>query len=123
MSDEGPRHAGEPTAPEGLQGVAALDLDDLLRELLARVHVVVDDQARWRLLLDAVVTMAADLSLDRLLARIVEIAGDLAGARYAALGVLGVGGREPAADLRTHGLSPVEVRRSETCRPDTACSA
>ena len=32
---------------------------------------VLDEQARLRLLLDAVVTMAADLSLDGVLARIV----------------------------------------------------
>jgi signal transduction histidine kinase len=46
------------------------------------------DEHRWRLLLDAVVTMAGGRSLDELLTRIVEVARDLAGARYAALGVL-----------------------------------
>ena len=47
------------------------------------------DEHRWRLLLDAVVTMAGGHSLDELLTRIVEVACDLAGAKYAALGVLG----------------------------------
>ncbi|MCW2854127.1 MAG: hypothetical protein JWM84_3791, partial [Nocardioides sp.] len=78
--------------------------DDLLREVLSRVHGVLDEQARWQLLLDAVVTMAADLTLDGLLARIVRIASDLAGAQYAALGVLGDG---PGKRLRlfvTHGI-------------------
>lgn len=44
--------------------------------------------ARQRLLLDAVVTMAADLSLDSVLDRILTAARELTGARYAALGVL-----------------------------------
>jgi signal transduction histidine kinase len=90
-------------------GLADTGFDDLLREVLNRVHGVLDEQARWRLLLDAVVTMAADLSLDGLLARIVQIATRLADAEYAALGVLGEG---PERRLRTfvhHGMSPVQV--------------
>ncbi len=66
-------------------------------------------QDRLRLLIDAVVSMAADLTLDAVLARIVEIARELTGARYAALGVLGSG---PDKRLRTfvhHGMSPVQV--------------
>jgi len=89
--------------------LADTGFDDLLREVLNRVHGVLDEQARWRLLLDAVVTMAADLSLDGLLARIVQIATRLADAEYAALGVLGEG---PERRLRTfvhHGMSPVQV--------------
>lgn len=46
------------------------------------------DLGRQRLLLDAVVTMAADLSLDGVLDRILTAARELTGARYAALGVL-----------------------------------
>ena len=68
-------------------------------------------QARLRLLIDAVVSMAADLTLDAVLARIVEIARELTGARYAALGVLGSG---PDKRLRTfvhHGMDPVQVSR------------
>ncbi len=81
------------------------DVDQLLREVTGRVHGVLDEQARWELLLDAVVTMAADLSLDGLLERIVAIARQLAGAQYAALGVLDAGGR----GLRTfihQGIDP-----------------
>ena len=63
-----------------------VEFDDLLREVLARVEGVLDEQARLRLLLDAVVTMAADLTLDGVLARIVSIASSLVDARYAALG-------------------------------------
>ena len=39
-----------------------VEFDDLLREVLNRVQGVLDEQARLRLLLDAVVTMAADLT-------------------------------------------------------------
>ncbi|MCW2797955.1 GAF domain-containing protein [Nocardioides sp.] len=95
-----------PTGP----GLSDTGFDDLLREVLNRVHGVLDEQARWQLLLDAVVTMAADLSLDGLLERIVQIATTLAGAQYAALGVLGVG---PERRLRTfvhHGMTPVQVQ-------------
>src|SRR3954447_24719766 len=91
---------------------AALDetaLDDLLREVLSRIHGVLDDRARWQLLLDAVVSMAADLSLDALLARIVEIAADLAGAQYAALGVLGAGSGDRLQTFVTHGVGGPEA--------------
>ena len=47
------------------------------------------DPERWERLLDAVLGIGADLSLDSVLGRIVEAASDLAGAQYAALGVLG----------------------------------
>jgi signal transduction histidine kinase len=111
MTTEGPRRARPPLpAPQVSEALAASGLDELLRELLGRVHNVLDEQARWRLLLDAVVTMAADLSLDGLLARIVEIAGGLVDARYAALGVLGVGSEPGLRMFVTHGLSTAEVR-------------
>jgi signal transduction histidine kinase len=84
--------------------------DDLLHEVLDRVHGVLDEQARWRLLLDAVVTMAADLSLDGLLARIVQIATRLADADYAALGVLGAGRERRLRTFVHHGMSEVEVK-------------
>ncbi|MEO6511396.1 MAG: GAF domain-containing protein, partial [Nocardioides sp.] len=47
-----------------------------------------DREERLRLLLDAVVTMAAGLSLDGVLERIVAIAREVVDARYAAFGVL-----------------------------------
>jgi len=82
------------------------DLDGLLREVLARVQGVVDEREQLQLLLDAVVTMAADLTLDGVLGRIVEIASRLVDAQYAALGVLEVG---PERRLRTFvhtGIDP-----------------
>jgi signal transduction histidine kinase len=86
-----------------------VDFDELLREVLDRMHGVLDEQARLRLLLDAVVTMAADLSLDGVLSRIVAIASTLVDAEYAALGVLGAG---PERRLRTfihHGVTDQQV--------------
>ena len=66
--------------------------------------------------------MAADLSLDELLRRIVEIARDLAGAQYAALGVLGDGPGRAAAAVHHHGMTPTRCTRSATCRSGTGCS-
>ncbi len=80
------------------------EFDELLREVLSRVNGVLDEQTRLRLLLDAVVTMSADLTLDGVLARLVSVARTLAHAKYAALGVLGHG---PDRRLRTfihHGF-------------------
>ena len=81
-----------------------VDFDSLLREVLTRMEGALDEKARLHLLLDAVVTMAADLTLDGVLARIVSVAGQLVDARYAALGVLASG---PDRRLRTfvhHGI-------------------
>ena len=86
-------------------GLSDAGFDDLLREVITRVHGALDDRARWQLLLDAVVQMAADLSLDELLARIVEIAADLADARYAALGVISDGSDRRLQTFATHGLT------------------
>lgn len=106
MSEVSPRPDETAAAPSSL---ASTDFDELLREVLARVQGVLDEQARLRLLLDAVVTMAADLTLDGVLARIVAIASTLVDARYAALGVLGAG---PERRLRTfihHGVTTAQV--------------
>ena len=91
------RRAGEPALGE-------VELDDLVHEVLARMEGALEEQARLRLLLDAVVTMSGDLTLDSVLGRIVAIAGRLVDARYAALGVLAPG---PERGLRTfvhHGM-------------------
>ena len=86
----------------------AEDLDDLLQKVLGRVGDVVDARDRLQGLLDAVVSLAGDLSLASVLQRIVTTASDLVGARYAALGVLQT--TDPAAERRlrefvTHGLT------------------
>ncbi|MFK5691170.1 GAF domain-containing protein [Ornithinimicrobium sp. LYQ92] len=80
------------------------DFEDLVQEVRHRMDGARDEQARLRLLIDAVVTMAADLDLDSVLARIVSISSRLVDARYAALGVLETG---PGQRLRTfihHGV-------------------
>ena len=91
--------------PNPLPGLSEVDFDELLREVLGRVQGALDEQARLRLLLDAVVTMAADLTLDGVLARIVSIAGSLVDAQYAALGVLDVGTRRRLRTFVHHGIS------------------
>lgn len=71
----------------------------------------VSQETRWRLLLDAVVGIGTDLTLDGVLARIVRVGSELVDARYAALGVLGAG---PGKRLRTfvhHGIGPEAVTR------------
>ncbi|MCD4535420.1 GAF domain-containing protein [Nocardioides sp. cx-169] len=114
MSDfERPAPSPDPSAAAAADPAAALaetGFDDLLREVLGRVQGVLDEQARWQLLLDAVVTMAADLTLDGLLARIVRIASDLAGAQYAALGVLGDGPDKRLRLFVTHGVEEAQIQ-------------
>ncbi|MBB3043754.1 GAF domain-containing protein [Nocardioides soli] len=108
--DSGPRHAVERSHWSSTQ-LGAASFDDLLRELIERVHGALEEQERWQLLLEAVVSMAADLSLDDLLARIVEIAAGLAQARYAALGVIGDGAGRRLSSFVTHGISEEEAQR------------
>lgn len=97
-------------SPEDVHLTSA-PFDELLTEVLSRVKNARDEQVRWRLLLDAVVTMAARLSLDELLNRIVEIARDLVEARYAALGVLGDGTERRLKLFVTQGLTDEQIQR------------
>ena len=84
-----------------------------------------DREERLRLLLDAVVTMAADLTLDSVLQRIVAIAGELVDAQYAALGVLSEAPRPPAADVRPprHARGPGRRDRPPAARARPAGTA
>ncbi|GAB3887628.1 hypothetical protein GCM10029964_053920 [Kibdelosporangium lantanae] len=68
--------------------LSQLRLDALLRELMDRAAEVLESQDRVHRLLDAVVSVASDLSLPDVLRRIVQSSIDLVGARYAAMGVL-----------------------------------
>ncbi len=90
---------------------AEVEFEELLREVLTRVNGALDEQARLRLLLDAVVSMAADLSLDGVLARIVAIAREVTGANYAALGVLNSAPRKGLRTFVHHGMDPVQVEK------------
>jgi two-component system, NarL family, sensor histidine kinase DevS len=83
-------------------------LDELLQELLLRVGDVMDTQERLRGLLDAVVVIAADLELDRVLEQIVTSASQLVDAQYGALGVLGSGLDRRLQEFITFGLTAEE---------------
>ncbi len=61
------------------------------------------EQDRLRALLDAGIALTSELSLDSLLQRLVEIAAELTGARYAALGVIDRTGNELERFV-THGV-------------------
>ena len=76
---------------------------------LPRSQETLDERTRWELLLAAVGTMAADLSLDELLTRIVVVASHLAGSRYAALGVIGDGPEGPLRTFIHHGMDAEQV--------------
>lgn len=76
---------------------------------LPRSQETLDERTRWELLLAAVATMAADLSLDELLSRIVIAASHLAGSRYAALGVIGDGPQGPLRTFIHHGMDTDQV--------------
>ncbi|KQY64445.1 MULTISPECIES: GAF domain-containing sensor histidine kinase [unclassified Nocardioides] len=101
-----PPDPGRPNDEPARSQLARTSFDDLLREVVDRTHRALDEQSRWKLLLDAVVTMGADLDLDALLSRIVEVASDLARAHYAALGVLDTGPERRLRTFITHGLTP-----------------
>jgi signal transduction histidine kinase len=84
------RSGGAAAAQEGLMpDLGRLRLQALLEELVERANSVIAAESRLQRLLDAVVSVASDLSLPDVLRRIVRSAADLVGARYAALGVIG----------------------------------
>lgn len=93
-----------PDPSRALPELSAVRLEELLHELLERVGEVTAMQERLRALLDAVVGIASDLELPRMLERIVAAACELAGARYGALGVLGSDSK--LAEFITYGISP-----------------
>ena len=108
MSSSEPSGPGPDGAPPAsrVPPLVGAGLDELLREVMGRFDDIVRDQQRLRLLLDAVVGIAADLSVDSVLTRIVRVASELAGARYVALGVLGpAGSDQPLRAFVHHGMS------------------
>ena len=58
---------------------------------LGRVHVA-DADTKLRSLVEAGIALASEGSLDMLLQRLLGLAAELTGARYAALGVIAAGG-------------------------------
>ncbi|HET8894354.1 MAG TPA: GAF domain-containing sensor histidine kinase [Gaiellaceae bacterium] len=66
-----------------------------------------EDTKRLRALVEAGVALSSELSLDALLQKLVEIAAELTGARYAALGVIDRSGTALERFV-THGVTPEE---------------
>ena len=86
----GTRHLDAVRTHEGLiPDLGRARLQALLEELVERATNVIAAESRLHRLLDAVVSVASDLSLPDVLRRIVQSSADLVGARYAALGVIG----------------------------------
>ncbi|WP_309073352.1 GAF domain-containing sensor histidine kinase [Paenarthrobacter sp.] len=81
----------ESEAPEPRQPKpeSRIPIDDLLKDFVGRAGELLQAQERTRGLLEAVVAVAEDLSLEAVLNRVVTSACQLLQARYGALGVLG----------------------------------
>ncbi len=86
-----------------------LRLDDLLEELQSRITDVRSTRDRIHALLEAVLAVGSDLDLQTVLRRITEAASTLAGAQYAALGV--IGDDERLSQFVTVGISDEERAR------------
>lgn len=69
------------------------------------------DRKRWEHIVEAAVAVTSDLELDSLLARIIELARDLTGARYGALGVLGSDPQEGLVEFLTQGIDDETAAR------------
>ncbi|WP_043432148.1 sensor histidine kinase [Paenarthrobacter nicotinovorans] len=69
--------------------VPRIRIEDLLKDFVGRAGELLQAQERTRGLLEAVVAVAEDLSLEAVLNRVVSSACQLLQARYGALGVLG----------------------------------
>ncbi|MGH3364268.1 MAG: GAF domain-containing protein [Nocardioidaceae bacterium] len=93
------------------RGIGEVEFDELLREVLGRVQGALDEQSRLRLLLDAVVSMTSDLTLDGVLTRIVTTAKTLVEADYAALGVLDPGAERRLRTFVHRGMGSDQVAR------------
>jgi signal transduction histidine kinase len=95
--DPGPAHSMDPEGDprlsvELLMGQLGLSIEELTRQLVDQASVIMSAQERLRRLLHANRSIVQELSLPAVLHRIVATARDVAGARYAALGVIGADG-------------------------------
>jgi signal transduction histidine kinase len=70
-------------------GLHRLRLDVLLQEMMKRAQDIISVEHQLHRLLDAVISVASEVTLPDTLRRITELAAELSGAKYAALGVLG----------------------------------
>jgi signal transduction histidine kinase len=95
--DPGPAHSMDPEGDprlsvELLMGQLGPSIEELTRQLVDQASVIMSAQERLRRLLHANRSIVQELSLPAVLHRIVATARDVAGARYAALGVIGADG-------------------------------
>jgi signal transduction histidine kinase len=70
-------------------GLHRLRLDVLLQEMVNRARDIISVEHQLHRLLDAVIAVASEVTLPATLHRITELAAELSGAKYAALGVVG----------------------------------
>jgi signal transduction histidine kinase len=96
--------AAAPASDDPVPGLHRLRLDALLQELVNRAQDIIGVEHKLHRLLDAVVSLAGELTLPDTLRRITELAAELADARYAALGVIGPDRR--LTEFITVGLDP-----------------
>ncbi|MGW5304090.1 GAF domain-containing protein [Streptomyces griseoluteus] len=87
-----------------------LKLDELLEELQARIAAARGTRDRVHSLLEAVLSVGRELDLEQALHSIVEAAAVLVDAEYAAIGVIGPGGRSLSAFL-TAGVTEEQIAR------------
>lgn len=66
-----------------------LEFEILLEQLIERAHEVISTQARLRHLITANNAVASNLDLATVLGRIADVARELIGAKYAAIGIIG----------------------------------
>ncbi len=74
---------------EEINPLAGMRLTELVAEVQDRLGTIARTQQRVQNLLDAFLSVQTGLDLDDTLRRVVDVATDLVGARYGALGVLG----------------------------------
>jgi signal transduction histidine kinase len=104
MTDR-PRARPEPHSSDAaIPGLHRLRLDTLLQELVNRAQDIIEVESKLHHLLDAVMSVASELSLPDTLRRITELAAELAGAQYAALGVIGPD--QKLVEFITVGIDP-----------------
>jgi signal transduction histidine kinase len=94
----------------GVVRLPQLRPDELLEELQARLDAARGTQNKVHSLLEAVLSVGRELELEQALRSIVEAAAVLVDAEYAALGVIGPGGKRLSAFI-THGVSEEDIAR------------
>jgi signal transduction histidine kinase len=105
MADR-PGGSPDPQSPEHVvPGLHRLRLDTLLQELVNRAQDIIGIEQKLHHLLDAVMSVASELSLADTLRRITQVAADLSDAQFAALGVIGAD-RQQLDEFVTVGIDP-----------------